>query len=119
MKIKIVKKEDINIDSQSCCKIVVIDNKKDRDEIREMYINKMQEDIDSRLSKFYFLAENISENKKSMKYTTETVSEALFDIDWYMEDNGIDDNDFEVIIVSEDEETVEVYKNACKKMALI
>ena len=82
-------------------------------------VNKMVEAIQSGKMKMYFYAETIPDDKKTIKITTEALSEALFDTGWYFKDNDIEDSDFEVVIISEDERTQDLYKNECKKLGLI
>lgn len=119
MKIDFILKEEININSELYCKVEITNNKKTKEDIKELYSNKILEYIQTGKMKTYFYAETLPDDKKTIKITTEALSESLFDIGWYFKDNDIEDNDFEVIIIAGDQRTQDLYRIACKKMGLI
>lgn len=119
MKIDFILKEEININNELYCKMEITNNKKIKEDIKELYSNKILEYIQTGKTKIYFYAETLPNDNKTVKITTEALSEALFDMSWYFEDNYIKDNNFEVIIIAEDHRTQDLYRIACKKMGLI
>lgn len=119
MKIEFILKEKIIISNELYYKIEVTNDKKIKEDIKKFYYNKILESIQNGKTKINFYAEVIPDDKKTIKITTEALSEALFDTGWYFKDNDIEDNNFEVIIIAEDERTQDLYKVACKKMGLI
>lgn len=118
MKINLNLKEEISINNELDCKIEVTKDKKIKEDIKKIDSNKILESIQTGKMKVYFYAEKLPDDKKTIKITTDALFETLFDMDWYFEDNNIDDNNFEVIIIAEDEKTQDLYKIAFKKWGL-
>ncbi len=124
MKIDFTLKDRININNDLCCKIEITDNKKIKEDIKKLYSNKILEAMQSGKMKIYFYAETLPDDEKTIKITTEIFTEVLYDMGWYFKDNeieanDIEDNNFEVIIVAEEQKTQDIYITACKKMGLI
>lgn len=119
MKIDFILKEEINVNNESCCKIEITDNKKNEEDIKQMYSNEILEAIQTGRMNIYFYAETLPDDKKTIKITTEFFTDVLFDMGWYFKDNDIEDNNFEVIIIAEEQKTQDLYRTACRKMGLI
>ena len=119
MKIEVILNENIVVNDEEICKIVVTQDKNEKKEIKMMYSKRIMDTILAGLSQFYFLVEGVPEDKKTAKITSEALSEMLFDIGWEFKNNNIDDSNFKIIILAQNEETRRFYEVACDKMGLL
>lgn len=117
MNLKFVLKEELN--NEQCYELDEIEDKKVKEQKKEFYSNVIIEAIQTGKTKIYFEAKEILNDKNIIKLTTEALAEALFDIGWYFDDNNIDDSNFNIVIISDDENCLELYKKACKEMGFV
>lgn len=98
--------------------IAPAENKRVKEDMKEMYAQKLVEAIKAEQSPFFFYSEGIPEHKKVAKLTSEALREMLFDVSWYCSDNGLDDSNFQVVIVVPDDETEKFYRKSLKQMGI-
>ena len=74
--------------------IATAENKGVKEDMKEIYAQKLVEAIKAQQSPFFFYSEGIPEHKKVAKFTSEALREMLFDVSWYCSDNGLDEQQF-------------------------
>lgn len=107
---------DNNSADKDVCHIVCIDNKNTKEDIKEMYAQKLVTAITEHKEKFMFYGSIVPQDKKIAKFTSEAITECLFDVGWYCNKNNLDTSQFEVCIYVPDAATEKYYQKALKKM---